>query len=159
YLALGQNSKVIQMLDSVARDEPDDLTVSYLLGTALIRDDQLARGQFLLDRILRNGDSAEARLLMGTAKLRANDATGARAEFARAVELNPKLPEANAYYALVLLRAGDTARAATAFRSELAVNPNDFQSNLQLGGLLRQDHDYAEARILIERALSLRPGD
>src|SRR2546426_7028141 len=33
---------------------------------ALVRDGQSDKGQVLIDRILKNGDSAEARLLLGT---------------------------------------------------------------------------------------------
>ncbi len=48
-------------------------------GTALIRDRQPARGQALLDRILRNGDAAEARLRMGATKPGVRDYAGALA--------------------------------------------------------------------------------
>ena len=36
-----------------------------------------------------------------------NDYTGATADLKKAVELNPKLPEAHAYYGQALLRTGD----------------------------------------------------
>jgi hypothetical protein len=58
------------------------------LGTALIRDNQPARGQLLVDRILRDGESAEARLLLGTTKMNAQEFPGpGRSE--EASELNP----------------------------------------------------------------------
>ena len=49
------------------------MAVAYLLGTALIRDNQVERGQHIVDRILSLGDSAEARLLIGTTKMMARD--------------------------------------------------------------------------------------
>src|SRR5207247_2818124 len=110
-------------------------------------------------RILRNGDSAEARLLMGTTKMMVNDYAGALADLMRAVELNPNLPDVYSYYGLALLRTGDVAGATAAFRKELVGNPNDFSSNLELGALLRQDQQYEQALEYLDRALRLRAGD
>ncbi len=164
YLRQGENKQVIGLLDplwqpATVRENRGDLAIAYLLGSALIRDNQVDRGQVILDRILRNGDSAEARLLMGTAKFMAKEFASARTDLERAVQLNPKLPEANSYLGLVLLSTGDAAGAEQAFRREIELDPNDFTANLQLGGLLRQDHKYDEARALLERALRIRSGD
>src|SRR5579884_4000557 len=87
YQRLGEYRKVVEVLDPVAAAHPNDLGVAYLLGTALIRDNQVERGQRLVDQILRNGDSAEARLLLGTAKLQSRDFSGARDDLSRAVEI------------------------------------------------------------------------
>jgi Flp pilus assembly protein TadD len=130
-----------------------------LLGTALIRDEQPARGQLVVDRILRDGDSAEARLLMGTTKMSAHDLAGALQDLKKAVELNPQLPDVYSYYGMALASTGDTPGAAVAFRKELESNPNDYTANMQLGILLKQDQDYAGARHCFERALGVRPGD
>jgi tetratricopeptide (TPR) repeat protein len=158
-LRLGENKEVIKLLTPLEKSGPADLAVAYMLGTALVRDQQTARGQVLIERILRNGDSAEARLLLGTTKMIGNDYAGARADLQRAVELNPKLPDVYSYYGLALLRTGDTTSAAEAFRKELEANPNDFTSNLQLGALARQDQENEKALGYLERALLLRPGD
>ena len=48
-----------------AAEPPKISAIAYLLGTALIRDGQLQEGQKRVDKILRNGDSAEARFLLG----------------------------------------------------------------------------------------------
>src|SRR5215831_8299847 len=69
WLAMGRNRNVAELLTPLSGKRPDDLAIAYLLGTALIRDNQVARGQVVIDRILRNGDSAEARLLLGTTRL------------------------------------------------------------------------------------------
>jgi tetratricopeptide (TPR) repeat protein len=158
-LQLGENTRVIDLLRPQADAHADDLALAYLLGTALLRDGQYASGQRLLDKILKNGDSAEARLLMGTAKLGVADFAGALEDLAKAVALNPKLPSVNSFYGQALMATGDTTAAAKAFRAELALNPNDFDSNLNLASILRQDQDYAEAAKLLERALRVRPGD
>ena len=89
--------KWIALLTPVHEKSPDDLAITYMLGTALVRGGQVARGQVIIDRILRNGDSAEARLLLGVTKLNAHDYPAALADLAKAVELNPNLPDVYAY--------------------------------------------------------------
>ena len=159
YLRLGQNSDVIRLLQPESKDHPDDLAIAYLLGTALIRDKQVAEGQVLVDRILRNGESAEARLMLGTAKMSAADFAGARTEFAKAVELNPDLPDAHVLYAQSLQVTGDPDQALKEFKAELAIDPYNYQSNLQIGAMLRQEQKFDEAKQYLKTALETRPGD
>lgn len=158
-LRLGENKKVIDLLTPLEAQLADDNGFNYMLGTALIRDKQPARGQLLVDRILRVGDSAEARLMMGETKMSVSDFKGALEDFQKAVELNPKLPDVYSYYGMALAATGDTPQAAVAFRKELESNPNDYTSNVQLGILLKQDEDYAGARHCFEKALGVRPRD
>jgi tetratricopeptide (TPR) repeat protein len=159
YLRMGQNKEVIKLLQPSKRDHPDDLAIAYLLGTALIRDNQAERGQILVDRILRNGESAEAHLMLGSAKMQVKEFAGARDEFAKAVALNPKLPDVHVLYAQSLQVTGDPDGALNEFKAELAVDPYNFDSNLEMGVLVREDQNYAEARKYLNRALAARPGD
>jgi tetratricopeptide (TPR) repeat protein len=159
YLKLGQNKNVITLLTPVQQAQPNNETFIYLLGTALVRDGQADKGQVLIDKILRNGDSAESRLLMGTAKYMVSDYAGAREDLRKAVELNPNLPEAFAYYGMALLSTGDQAGARKAFERELHSDPNNFVSNLHMGVLLREDADYDGALKYLRHALGIRPAD
>jgi tetratricopeptide (TPR) repeat protein len=159
WLALGKDKRVIELLTPLATQRPDDLAVAYLLGMALVRDNQVERGQVVIDRILRNGDLAEARLLLGATKLSARDYPAALIDLAKAVELNPQLPDVYAFYGQALLRTGDSAAATEAFRKELAANPHDFTSNLQLAMLLKEDDKIDEALTCLQRALQVRPTD
>lgn len=158
-LAMGKDKDVIGLLAGLGEQRPDDLAVSYMLGTALARDGQIERAQLIIDRILRNGDTAEARLLLGTTKLRAQDYPAALADLAKAVDLNPKLPDVYTYYGQALLATGDSPAAVEAFRKSLAANPNDFGSNMQLAILLKEDGKMDEALQCLNRALQVRPGD
>jgi tetratricopeptide (TPR) repeat protein len=158
-LRMGQNKQVVELLSPFEPTHEDDRALSYLLGTALIRDHQIERGQKIIDRILRDGDSAEARLLLGTAKLGGHDIPGAIDDLGRAIELNSKLPFAHALYGRALLESGSPERAVEAFKRELEINPNDFDSNLYLGVLARQDKNNDEALRFLNRALEVRPSD
>jgi tetratricopeptide (TPR) repeat protein len=156
-LQMGETAKVIELLAPVAAAEPNDLTAAYILGTAYIQEKQTEKGQVLIDRILRNGDSAEARLLMGSAQLMIHDYPGAAKAFERAIALNAKLPTAHSLYGQALLSGGDRDAAMKAFQAELEINPTDFRANLYVGMLLNEEQKYEEALRYMQKALSVRP--
>jgi Flp pilus assembly protein TadD len=158
-LRLGNNERVIELLRPVEKAGPEDLAVDYMLGTALIRDKQPIGGRALVDRILKNGDSAEARMLLGATKLQVGDFASAREDLQRATELNPALPSVFSAYGTALMSTGDTVGAAAAFKKELETNPNDFIAHLDLGVLVKQDQQYDQAMAHFRRALELRPND
>jgi tetratricopeptide (TPR) repeat protein len=158
-LRMGEFKRVVELLTPVETAEPDNRAVAYMLGMALINDKQLDRGQERIERILRDGDSAEAHVMMGTTYLTVTEYDKALNEFKRAVELNPKLPYVNSFYGQTLVRMGDTEEAMAAFCRELEINPNDFDSCLQMGILLKKDQKLDESRDFLGRALTLRPNE
>lgn len=158
YLRLGENRKAIELLTPLEQQTPDDKALDYMLGTALVRDGQTARGETLVDRILRDGDSAEAHLLLGESRVWAHDFAGAVAEFQKALAINPQLPSLNGYYGTALANLGDIAGAEAALRKELALDANDYAANFQLGKLMLEG-DPPHARACFARALAQRPND
>jgi tetratricopeptide (TPR) repeat protein len=159
YSRMGREDEVIRILEPAEHKYPDDMAIAYLLGTALIRQNRVDEGQLLVDRILRNGDSAEAHLMLGSAKMNVQDYAGARDEFAKAVALNPSLPEVHVLYAKALMFTGDSDLSAKQYQAELAVDPYNFEANLQLGAAARTEQDYAVAAKYFARAEETRPGD
>ncbi len=157
--AMGENKKVVALLTPLAERRPADLAVAYQLGMALVRDQQPERGQVLIDRILRNGDSAQTWLLLGVTKLNAQDYPAALEDLAKAVALDPKLADVYSYYGQALLRTGDPVAAIDAFRKALTANPYDYSANLQLAVLLKDDEKLTEALECLRRALQVRPND
>ena len=157
---LGEYKKAVELLSPYEKDgpgTPHGRAVAYLLGNALIGDDQLDRGKWLIDSVFRDEDSAEARLLIGSLMLLMDDGQGAVKELERSLELNPKLPTLRAWHGRALMRLGDSEKAKAAFRAELADNPNDFDANLYTGVLLRQDKQFDESLRYLTRAAQLRP--
>jgi tetratricopeptide (TPR) repeat protein len=159
YQRMGMEADVIRVLEPEEKKYPDDMAVAYLLGTALIREKRVEDGQVLVDRILRNGDSAEAHLMMGGAKMSVQDYSGARDEFAKAVALNPSLPEVHVLYAKALMYTGDSDLSTKEYKAELAVDPYNFDANLQLGAAARLEQNYDQAKKYFDRAAETRPGD
>jgi Tfp pilus assembly protein PilF len=154
-----RDREVIDLLTAREADFPEDLAYAYLLGTALLRQNETEKGQVLIDRIFRNGESAEGHLLMGMAHLNRRDYHQAVPEFAKAIELNPALPSLQALYGRALLGAGDREKAMRAFRAALEQQPDNFEANLQLGTLLRLDSKPDLAMMYLKRAQAVRPAD
>jgi Tfp pilus assembly protein PilF len=159
HLQQGSNAKVVELLAPHEAAYGEDRAFAYLLGSALIEQDDLKRGQIFIDRVLRGGDSAEAHLLMGAAHLRANDPQAARDELRRAEGIDPTLPAVHSLLGKALQRMGDGEGAEAAYRRELEINPNDFDANLRLGNLRSDEGRFDEALAYLTRAARLRSGD
>lgn len=157
YLRLGEHLKLIAMLEPFARFHSNDDAVSYLLGMALLRDGQLEKGQAVIDRLLRRGDSAEVQLLIGASQLSAGDYGAALKTLEKAAAAAPALPGLQTLVGMARMENDDTAGAKGAFRLALDLDPNDFEANLRLGAILRMENEHSAALPYIEKALRLRP--
>jgi tetratricopeptide (TPR) repeat protein len=158
-LRMGENKETIALLQPVSKAHPDDLAIAYMLGTALLRNKQREEGAAVIDRILRNGESAESHLLLGMTKFEAMEYPEAIADLTKAAEIDPNLPDVYSYLGQAQMASGDMTAARDAFQRELAVNPNDFESNVRLAVLLKQEGNYERAHQLLDRALLVRPKD
>ena len=158
WLQQGENRKVIDLLGPLDALNRDDLTFSYLYGTALMQDGRQERGQEVMDRILRNGDSAQARLLMASARMKMQDWRGAKADLERAIEIDPTLPGLHSLLGVVLDELMDTTASAQ-YHKELELNPNEFSANFHLGAYALHDNRVEAAEAYLEKALAMRPGD
>ncbi|HEX9185964.1 MAG TPA: tetratricopeptide repeat protein [Vicinamibacteria bacterium] len=159
HLQQGNTAKVVELLAPHEAAWGEDRAFAFLLGSALVRENDLKRGQIFIDRVLSGGDSAEARLLMGAAHLRAGDPQAAREALRRAAELQPTLPGVHSLLGQALQYMGDGQGAEAAYRRELETNPNDFDANLHLGNLRRDEGRFDEARAYLTRAARLRGDD
>lgn len=158
-LRMGDRQRVIELLSPLEAQFGDDRLFAYLLGTALIETGDLDRGQRVIDRLFRAGDSAEARLLLGVQYLRQGQHLKAVPEIEKAVEMNPSLPGIHSLYARALRQNHDNVAAAEQYKKELERNPNDFEANLWLGILKTEASQLDEAFEYLKRAGRLRPHD
>lgn len=158
YFRLGEYKKAVELLEPLEATAPQSRALDYLLGMSLIRDRQIVKGEALVNKILRNGDSPEAHLMLGEARLAINDTPGAISELSQALKLDPKIPLAHWLYGKALLESGHRTKAMEAFREELAIDPNEFGPNLYLASLLNQEQEFTQAMPYLARAMEVRPG-
>jgi tetratricopeptide (TPR) repeat protein len=158
YFRLGEYQNAAKLLEPIEAVEPQSQALDYLLGMSLIRDQQVQEGEILINKIMSNGDSAVAHLMLGQARLAINDTPGAIKELSLALKLNPKIPMVHWLYGKALLESGHRNRAMQAFQEELAIDPNEFQPNLYTASLLNQEQQYTQALPYLNRAMQVRPG-
>jgi tetratricopeptide (TPR) repeat protein len=158
-LQMGHDARVVELLSPLERELGDDRLYAFLLGHALLRQNELQRGQAMIDRLFQGGETAEGHLLLGVQHMRRVDSRQAVPELQRAAELNPDLPTVHSLLGVALMNAGERPAAMAAFRRELKSNPNDFQANLRLALLLRDENRLDEASDYLARAARLRPKD
>ena len=154
---LGQDQSVIEILEPLAKDNPDDLALAYLLGSAFIRQDRVAEGQALVEKILGRGESAEAHVILGLTYVQAGEFAKAKSSFEAAVALNPTFPRAHSLLGKTLLELNEREPAAEAFRRELSLNRIDYDANFFLAVRSREDGQPAKALELLTVARRLRP--
>ena len=156
-LQLGHDARILDLLHPVALQDPDNLAVAYMLGMALLHEHRIDESEIYLDRILKNGDTAEARFLLAIRMFEAADYPAAVKAFQSAAELNPSLPQLQSFYGQALLNTGDPDAAAAAFRKEVAENPSDYAANSCLAQILIARKSAREALPFAKRALASRP--
>ena len=106
YLQTGQDKELVSLLRPREQMFGGDLAFAYLLGTALLRMDDVVGGQKYVDRVFGAGESAEAHLLHGHRALRRSTTIARRRRSSSApCKLNPKLPTANSLYGRALMRS------------------------------------------------------
>jgi tetratricopeptide (TPR) repeat protein len=157
-LRTGEFQKAVDVAAPLEPTHSEDPALNYVLGMALIRLGRVADGQIRVDRILRRGDSAEGRFLLGSALFSAGDYPAAVKQLSQAGALNPDVPSLQSYLGQALLFTGDADGAAQAFRKELAADPNDYDANFRLASILARRGQADESRRLLERAVQVRPG-
>ena len=157
YASLGQDEKVIAILKPEEAAHPGDLSVAWLLGSALIRAGHRREGLDRVDRVAREGKSPEAYLLAGRTALKMNEFERARDYGAAAARLNPRLPGVDTLRGTVLSYLGDAEGAAALLRKAVEADPKDYEAQLGLGAVLLTGRDLDGARRHLQLALQLKP--
>ena len=157
YAHLNQDEKAVGVLKSVEAAHRDDLSLEWLLGSALVRTGHAREGLERIDRVAREGNRPEAYLLAGKTALKLSEFENARDYAAAAAKLDARLPGLDALRGTVLSYLGDTDGAAALLRKAVEEDPKDFDAQLGLGAVLHTTRDLAGAREHLQLALQLKP--
>jgi len=135
----GSGGKDLQSAAPLERVHRDEKGLIYALSIAMVRTKRTEQAKILLDRILREGESAEAELLLGQGERLNQNNMAAAEHLARAVKLNPNLPGVHSLYGQVLHATEQYEAAAVQFREELKINPYDYDANMDRMVQLKQE--------------------
>jgi tetratricopeptide (TPR) repeat protein len=156
-LQLGRYQQVIVLLSPVEQAQPDNLDVVYTLGSALLNTGDVGKGAALLERVGKQGNSAEAYMLAGSALFKNHDYERARPDLEAALRLNPDLPGLYTLIGMAEEQGGNKDLAEKYLRAALARNANDLQVILHLAGVLYEKRDLEGASLYVGKALQLDP--
>jgi predicted Zn-dependent protease with MMP-like domain/Flp pilus assembly protein TadD len=102
------------------------------------------------------GKSAEEHIDRGYQRLDDGDVEGAVREAKRALEKEPKSPEALTLFGIAEMASGNEAAAEARYREAIAADPGTATPKLYLAELLLGfDRDHAEALELIDKAIAV----
>lgn len=155
YLSAQDYPHVIALLQPL-KDSPD-LGVAYMMATALLRTQHSTEAQAYVDRVAGNGDSAEARFLLGIQAYESGNYPDSVKQLQSAADKNPALPGLEAMLGRSLLFTGDPDAALTAFDAALKTDANDIRSVIAKAQILTARKDDTKALPLAQRALRMDP--
>ena len=158
YVGQHRYGEAVSLLAPIEKAHPENLNVAFLMGEALIDQNQLADGLKRVERVAAARKDGNAWTLAALTELRLGQYTKAAASAEEALRLDPGAPGIYTISGMAKAANGDTAGAKAAYRKALEINPDDFDANLRLGTLLLRDgEDLAGARPYLERAFRLNP--
>ena len=156
YSRTGDDTRAIALLKPLQADHPHDLDLDYVLGSALIRAGKIDDGVPQLERVGKEGNSADAYFLAGSALFKQDEKSRALENLQAAARLNPNLPGLATLLGIAKEGSGDAQGAELELRKAVQLNPNDFDATVHLGGVLYSQRKLDEARVYIEKALALK---
>ncbi len=160
-LKLNQDKEARKELEAAVALDPSFANGYDLAVACLDMDDEPCASQ-LFDELEKSfGDTPSLHMSFGRAFGNSDYAPRAVAEFKKALEENPRQPEAHYCLAAAMLAGGGneaTVQAAVVeLKKELAVSPNDFLTYAALGKLAAAQSQYAQAEKYLKRATALNP--
>jgi tetratricopeptide (TPR) repeat protein len=157
YFRSARYEDVISILIPLERLMPDDLDLEWMLGASLIRSGKAREGVARTDKVAEAGQSAEAYLLSGHARVALEDYAAARHDADAALKLNPSVAGGATLVGVILEHTGDYQGAQTALLAALERDPADFNAHYYLGAIYYFDRDLKQARSHLEEALRINP--
>jgi Flp pilus assembly protein TadD len=137
----------------------NDPSLIYALGVSLVRSGRPQAGAQVFSRMItEHAGSAELYVLLGEAHSQQGDFDSALAQFNKAIELDPRVPNAHTSAGLLHLRVGNLQDAVRHFRAELQLRPKDARTRYHLAYALQLQGNSEEAMQHLRETLRLDPG-
>ena len=158
------SGSLLEELNKMPREMPpagtneEQIRAFLKLGIGKHRDGSLAEAERMYRQVLRwQTDNADAYHLLGLLAAQLDESNDALALFARAIELDPGVPEFHANQGNVLKIKSLLDEAETAFTRALSLRPDFPEALMNLATVRRNRGDLEAAEKLLRRSLELQP--
>lgn len=156
YFLLGHNGEAIPWLEKALDGGKGTAEALYMLGTASVHMQQTDRARGAFARLFGVGaDSAAAHLLNGQMLVRQDLDEAAIKEVRRALELDPKIPEAHYLLGILATYKADLTTAIAELNQEIAINPNYAMAYYKLGDAYTRREEWERAIPLLQKSVWL----
>jgi tetratricopeptide (TPR) repeat protein len=158
YFVLGRFADAVPMLEATRRWAADNAELGYVLGQAYIQTRQPDRARETFARTFGvAADSAAAHLLTAQMMIRLEFESPAEAELTRAIEKDPKLPQANILLGQIALFRGRLDEAVALTEREISLNPANALAWSQLGDAWLRQSKWDEGIGALQKSIWLNP--
>jgi tetratricopeptide (TPR) repeat protein len=148
--ALGRSLELKKSADSI-----------YALGIAYLGEGEQQKAADAFSQLMvLAGDDGLSHVLVGRAYQDQNLPQEAEAEFSKALQINPRTPNAHYFWALTLLQSNawsPTADVRQHLLQELEIDPHHFLANYWLGYFASKDRNYGESDRYLRLAAAANP--
>jgi len=134
-------------------------------GNAEVGDEAMAAGDFVKAAALyraalvTNPDEALIYYKLARALDKTNDLVNEKAALLRAIELDPKLAEAQSQLGYLAARSGDTAAAEAYFHAAIQASPSYVAAWINLAATLASEANWHDATEAVDHALAIDPSN
>ncbi len=154
----GRLNDALPYLEATRAWAPDNVELHYFLGLAYLQTGKIdaARGALAVSFGVPPGGAA-ADLVTAQMLIRLNLDDAAETELKRALQKDPRLPQARFLLGQMALFRGRLKEAAEFTHGELDVNPGNAMAWYQLGDVLVRESKWQDAIAMLQRSLWINP--
>lgn len=157
YLS-GHLSQAIPYLEQVRASDPDDVEIAYMLGNAYVQVHDLDKARAAFAGMFSvAANSAAAHLINAQMMIRQNFEELAEVELRKALELDPKLPQANFLLGEMAIYHANVDAGITLLELEIAINPGFAMAYYRLGEALTRQLKWSQAVAPLQKSIWLNP--
>ncbi len=158
HYLLGQMAEAIPYLEQTVQRFPNNNELVYALGMACVQARQLDKARETFGQMFRvKSDSAAAHLLTAQMMIRVEMEDLADGELKKALEKEPRLPQANYLLAQNAIYKNRYDEGIALLEKELAINPNNAMAYYKIGDALTRQLKWDEAITQLQKSVWLNP--
>ncbi|MGH9898773.1 MAG: tetratricopeptide repeat protein [Pyrinomonadaceae bacterium] len=155
---LSHIKEAIPYLEDAARFVPGNLELAYILGVSYIRTQNPDKSRGAFARMFSvPPDSASAYLINAQMLIRQQVEILAEKELQKALEIDPKLPQANFLLGEMAIYRAEVALGIELLRKEIALNPAFAMAYYRLGEAYTRQLKWDEAIAPLQKSIWLNP--